>query len=470
MKRVSLAGFVLVAVLATGGSLRAQAVETPQPFDSAGRVTRLTPLDAARLELRPPAWRITGDFAEARLFRVTDSAYVVVVTRRSGAVERYALTAADRDYLLARTSTLVPPELPPPTREGFERAAGAVTRETRIAFVRDQAILGLTVYGPAAAFAISDHDAGRLAAYLLTAGATFFGATTYARGNEITPQQNRLASHAALHLGGGGWAVATLLDADDNGTGASILVGALGGTTAGLWAGQFMTDAEVAASSFGADAGLVLAGLPMIGYNQEHGSVNEKTVAGGLLTAGLAGYPLGRFYARRATYHVTPGDVYSLWTAGSLGALAGLVLVPDLDKQAGWYAMTAGFAAGLVGGDFLLVRRLDYTRGEGATLGLGTAAGALIGAGVFTLVDRDRDNDRLLAGLAAAGAIGGAALTTRLVGAQAEGALRAGHAGSAERGASLLGQRSSWLRWSPESLLLAAVRAPGRHAFVRVVF
>src|ERR687890_120443 len=76
-----------VALGAAPAALRAQeAVERPEPFDSAGRVRVITPTAAARLMLGPPAWRITGDYREARLYSSAEG-YVIAVTRRDGTIE-----------------------------------------------------------------------------------------------------------------------------------------------------------------------------------------------------------------------------------------------------------------------------------------------------------------------------------------------------------------------------------------------
>jgi hypothetical protein len=80
-----------------GAGAHAQAVERPEPFDSAGRVAAITPSVAARLQLGPPAWRITGNYQEARLYSLGDGGYVIIVTRPSGAVERYSVTAYEND-------------------------------------------------------------------------------------------------------------------------------------------------------------------------------------------------------------------------------------------------------------------------------------------------------------------------------------------------------------------------------------
>jgi len=92
--------FLLALLLLVAPAAAAQVVETPQPFDSAGRLMAITPAIAARLQLGPPAWRVVGDYTEARLYSIGGDAYVLVVTRRDGSLERYSVTGSDRAYLL----------------------------------------------------------------------------------------------------------------------------------------------------------------------------------------------------------------------------------------------------------------------------------------------------------------------------------------------------------------------------------
>src|SRR5688500_19723522 len=100
--------FLLALLLLVGPAAAAQIVETPQAFDSAGRLMTITPSIAARLQLGPPAWRVVGDYTEARLYSLGGGAYVLAVTRRDGSIERFAITESDRAYLRERTSTLPP--------------------------------------------------------------------------------------------------------------------------------------------------------------------------------------------------------------------------------------------------------------------------------------------------------------------------------------------------------------------------
>lgn len=64
--------------------LRAQVVERPVPFDSAGQLVVVTPYIADRASLRAPWWPVSGDFTEARLYTVNDSTYVLSVGRKTG--------------------------------------------------------------------------------------------------------------------------------------------------------------------------------------------------------------------------------------------------------------------------------------------------------------------------------------------------------------------------------------------------
>ena len=133
---------------------------------------------------------------------------------------------------------------------------------------------------------------------------------------------------------------------------------------------------------------------------------------------------------------------------------AGLfVLDEDIDAEVGWPVLTAGFLGGLVAGDRLLVKRFDHTRSEAALVNLGAAAGALMGAGVFVLVDSDRNSDELALSLATLGGIGGIAATEYFLATRAD--------------AGRLGAR---LQFNPAGLAMAAGGVRGQHAILRFEF
>lgn len=451
LKRLLLA---LCLATAPAFSLGAQVVETPEAFDAAGRVMAITPRMAADLQLLPPAWRITGDYNDARLFRLGNEGYVLVVTRRNGTVERYSITPEDREYLRQRTANL-PPAVEEQLREGLARAGRSVVEQTRNnSFIRNQTILGLTVYGPAFAAAISNEAAGRSAGYLLVAGGTFFAASSIARDFEITRAQERLSTHAAISGALAGWGAMYALDASKDGTAAGIFVGGIGGTAAGLIAGHNMTEGEVAAATFGSWASALTAAGTFAAFHEEDDD-NSRGIVAGIVAAGLAGYPAGQLYARNAGYNVTAGDVWTLWATGFLGA--NLVAVPlvdsDVHDNTASAIVTAGFVAGVIAGDRFIVRRFDYQRGDGILLVVGTGAGALMGSGLYALVDREARNDQLSSGLAVLGGAAGLALSHYFL--------------SPVDDADRFGDR---IRFTPSGAALAAAGIPGTHPILSLTF
>ncbi|HUF28597.1 MAG TPA: hypothetical protein VMM18_16580 [Gemmatimonadaceae bacterium] len=425
MHRLWLVLLALAAFAVVPRRASAQEVETPVAFDSAGWVMVLTPRSAARLTLGPPAWRITGDYREARLFRLTDDRYVIVVTRPSGALERYPITRDEREILRARTSTL-----PPGFDEQLAGAAAGLRRATRNSeFVRNQTVIGLLFYAPAFAAAITDDPAGATAAYLLAAGGSFFAASELTRQVEISDAQNAYATHMATRGTLIGMGLAHTLGGNRNWIGSGGFVAGLGGTAMGIWLGRNRTVGEAAATGFGAD---VLALMTVIGHVYlrsdsvwtENGETQSRRrdyptrgEAGTLVGAGLVGYQLGALYPRLVSYNVTAGDVRSLWVTGGIGMLGASTLIAGggTSDELKATAVIAGFAVGAVLGDRVNVSRLDLTLGEANTLLLGSAAGGLMGAGLYVLADRERDNDAMARGLATAGAIAGFWLTERFV-------------------------------------------------------
>ena len=468
MKRIL---FVLAVAFATRAS--AQVIEVPEPFDSAGRVTVITPTAAARLQLSPPAWRITGDYTGARLYALGTDGYVIVVERRDGAVERYAITRPDREYLRARTSALP---------AGFEEQMGRVgtglssvgqkitTAARSDAFVMNQGVLAVLVYGPSFAYAMSNETPGRVAAYILGAGGTFYAATQIARNREITPQQNMLATLTAVHGAGAGLGLAYAAHANSNVQGAAAFVGGVGGTFAALTFGPSLSTSEVAGATFGADATLLTAYLMTRAGHDRSKDYPTRAEAGVLALSVIAGYPLGLTYARSATYNLTPGDVGAIWTTGAVGGLAagtiahaivrdratttGTSSYRDRHQTAVYTSAAAGFIGGAVAGDFLLARRFDHTPEQAGLLGLGAAGGALIGAGAYTLVHPTHSSGAVAPYVAATvGAVGGLALAEALMPPGSD----AGH--SAMR-----------VRIDPMGFVLAAAKTPGMHSLVQATF
>jgi hypothetical protein len=463
--RRRLAPAALAAALATASAVlgglafptaaRAQSVERPVPFDSAGRLPVITPVAAARLKLAPPAWRVTGDYREARLYSLGNGGYVVAVTRPGGTVERYSLTAADRAYLAERTRNL-PPGLDEQISAGLAEAARTITGEARNAFVRNQTLLGLTVYAPSFAYAVTNEAAGRVAIWLLVSGGTFFGASSLARDITITPTMNNLATLGAIHGGAAGWGLTYALGARNDGKAVGIFLGSLAGTAAGLYFGKSMTPAQVAGTAFGADAlALMTAGLFGGAGAYQGSSGDARAAAAGIVAAAAVGAPLGGMYPKMVSYNVTAGDITTLWFTGGLGALGATSFVANSnpnDRKI-LYALVPGFIAGTFAGDRLLVKRLDHSGADAGYVGLGAAAGALMGAGVSVLLDSDHSNKALVTSLSTLGGIGGIAAAEYYTAPKSD-----------------AGRLASHLRVSPAGLAMAVARREGVHPILSVSF
>jgi uncharacterized membrane protein YebE (DUF533 family) len=473
MNRLPLAalGLALATALAAPRA-GAQVVENPIAFDSAGRVTEITPTIAAQLRLVPPAWRITGDYTSARLFQLADASYVIVVTRRNGVVERYPITREDREYLKARTGE-VPSTVEEQLRGGLRAVGATVDRETRNAFVRNQTLLGLVVYAPSFAYAVTNDPPGRVATYLLVAGGTFFGAASLTREVNVTKPMNNLATVGALSGGLAGWGTAYALDASQDATGALVFVSSLAGTAAGLYFGQRMSEAQVTAANFGAWASALTAGGIVEAAHLRDNGLSSRAAIGTMTAAGLVGYPLGVWYTRSRTYSVTSGDVYALLATGATGAaLASAFVAEENDDVLQWLTATGGWVAGLVAGDRFLVRRYDHTRSEGTLLAAGALAGGLMGAGTAVLLDRHDTNQSLLNGLISAGALAGIALTEYYQQPRPDAVRGAPRptAAPATPTSSPPPRSSLRVRFDPTALAAAALRAPGVHTVVGVTF
>lgn len=448
----------------------AQAVEKPEPFDSTGKITALTPLMAAKLSLSPPAWRITGDYVGARLFSIGDEGYVIIVERRDGAIERYAITRADREYLRAKTSTMpagINEQLGVQLEKVNTGLTGVRQEIVRAAindeFVLHQGLLSVLVYGPSFAYAVSDRTPGRIAAYILGAGGSFYAATQVARNQTISHPQNLLATHAALHGAGVGLGLAHALGVNSNVQGAIAFAGGVGGTAFALAAGPGVKESDVAGAAFGSDGALLVTYLLLRAGHDPDRDFPTKSEAGALAASVVLGYPLGLAYARNAQYNVTAGDVGVLLTTGAVGGLAAGTVAHALTKTSSsdrhrtavYTSAAGGFLLGAAAGDVALVRRFDHTGKEAAILAFGAGAGALMGAGVFTLVKPHRRNDEVAPYIiATVGAVAGLAIAEAFM----------PPSGDAGR------QARANVRVNPLGFALAAARTPGQHSLVEITF
>ena len=384
---------LLAALVAAPLSLTAQVTERPVPFDSVGRVPSITPRLADRLRLGPPLWPVLGSFVNAQLFSKSSGGYTLVVVRPDGAFDRYDLSGEAAEAL----REVVERKLASGEGAGVGEQTTVASDPAGNAFVRNQAFLGLALYGPAAAGVVSSGRNGAstpLAVELITATGAF--AAALARRNMLPPMttaQNRLSTHAALHGAAIGDALVYAAGGSlNNGrdAGGGLLAGSIGGTLLGLHFARNMTDAEAASSGFGADftAAAALGVLGTAGALQRQSAARPAALIAS--SAMLAGYVVGPMYPRRARYTVTDGDVRAMTLTSAIGIAGAAIPFIDNgrpDSRAISATLTAGMVIGALAGDQLLVRPRDHTSSEATLLWTGAGVGAFLGGGVASLGD-----------------------------------------------------------------------------------
>lgn len=399
-------------------------IETGVPFDSAGRITVLTPTLVTRLGLAAPQWPVVGPFREARLYRTDGNAHVLVVLRVDGAMARFALGADALAGLTGAVTTGVMAQ-----GRGGDRLLGAgtgvvVSQPAGNTFVRNQTFLGLVAYGPATAAILSRSNAAAAAGgYFLAAGTSFFVAANTVKGRVVTRAQAARAAHGGTRGALTGVGIAAIANADGGpGWGAPILAGAIGGTIVGFQQARGLSDGEAASAGFFADLGALTAlGIggssgafegrktqrPYDASNPQSGSYTTtdnslrgpgKAAVGAAIGANIIGYALGPRYARRAAYNVTAGDVSVAFASALLGGAAASSLIGEGGDSAPKYGVAA---AGVLAGAFLadrgLVRKADRTSADGTLVQLGALAGALMGGGIAAIAETESQGALALA-------------------------------------------------------------------------
>jgi energy-converting hydrogenase Eha subunit C len=451
IRRLAAIGALILLPLAR---VSAQVIERPVPFDSAGLVTVMTPFLADKAALRPPWWPVSGEFTEARLFTANDSTYVLAVGRRTGVVERYNLTATDREAIRAVVSRL-------------PREVIVARTDARNGFIARQTLLGLIAYGPTFAGAIANNDAGAAAGYLVVAGGSFFAASEISRRMLVTKPQTDLSFNLGHNGALAGWATMYLLHSNNHMQSAGAFIGGLTGAALGLHFANAMTEADAIGAGFGSDIGA------LIGYGAAEtirgssgcvqksdgtfdcgGRISDRGVVALVLASGIIGYPLGVLYPRNASYSVTPGDIQTLWPSAAIGAsAASLFLSDDPTTSHAALALTSGGVVGMILGDRFLVRKFDHSRADGLRVTLGALAGGLMGAGIASLTNPSDPNRRLVSGMATAGGLIGVIATERYLDPSPD-----------------AGRRGMRLTVNPMSIFFVAAHTPGNHSLLNVRF
>ena len=439
--------------------LGAQVIETPAAFDAAGRVRTITPAVAARLQLAPPDWPVTGTFAESRIYVSSAGGAVIVVERGGGILERFAITYAQLTALRARIDAAI-------ATGGQVAADDRPQTSQRNSFVARQMVLAAGVYGPLMAAMTDDAKTGT-AAYLIAVGATYFALNNIPRTTIITRAQNHLAFDGALRGAGAGAGLLRTFGDDNPGrkaVSAAMLSGAVVGAFGGYYRGVGLTDAEAhSASSFSNFA--AGAALGVLGTMRESfsGPDDERLVAGTLVGAGLAGWALGPAYPRSVKYVATVGDVRVLTIGAVLGGLAGVTpFVEAENSKLAFAGATAGGLAGIALLERTWARKFDHSSADAAQVYLGTVAGALLGTAGIVLTEPEATGALLL--------VTGGGVLGALAGHNFANPPRAQSTGASLRPTQERLGSASRVSFDPSAIAFAAGRVPGQHALLSIRF
>jgi hypothetical protein len=487
--------FVLAALFTLpGATASAQITETPIPFDTAGKIRAIAPVLAERLKLGPPTWPVTGQYVEARMLAVGSESYVISVQRPDGRIDRYPMTATE-----FRALRLVMANAAETGRITGEETPATISDAAGGKFIRNQMILGLFVYGPALATLTHDAAIGT-AAYLGSIGATYFALDNNFKNKTVTKAQNNLATSLAWRGPLMGGLALETFDAHigDDARALGILVTSVGGSVAGYHIGRGLTNGEVAASTTGStmlaltsigalgtfglfdhvnetetttDSQVVVdprPGFPPYSYpaytitDTRRARAAQRRLAATALLGGVGGYFIGMQYPRRVSYGVTGGDVSLVHASALLGAMAAAVPFATAsggDEHIAYGVITAGYVAGALVGDRKLARTFDHTDGEARIIGLGTVAGAVLGA--IPPVLAESDDGPFILGSITLGAIAGLAL--------AEHNVRQRAPASRQPGARPTSTGPDF-DFSPAALMMTAAKQRGTHSLLSIRF
>ncbi|MEO6527323.1 MAG: hypothetical protein ABIP93_11905 [Gemmatimonadaceae bacterium] len=469
LRRLLSAACALTMLLSAGARASAQARERPVPLDGAGRIMAITPPLAARLSLTPPLWPVTGDYVEARLYALDDSAAspgsaVLVVRRQRDVLERYPFSDTQRREL---SSAIERAMAVAPRGTIAEDMSTIVSEPVRGGYVLNQTVLGGALFGPAAA-ALTGNAALGSAVYLLFAGGTFFLSAERSKNGAVTRAQNHLAWHGARQGASAAYLATYALvgeAGDDKGFAAALLAGGIVGDIVGDRMARTMTDAEAHGVSHGGVFAPALLG-GVLGTAGLAGDEGSRRVAAGLaLGAQVLGYPLGMRYVRGPSYRVTAGDVGTLIVGEAIGLAAAGSFVADeanASDEVVAGALTAGFALGAILADRAFVSPFDYTDSESRLLQLGTLAGGVVALAVPVAATANDARPYLAA--ATVGGILGAVLTHRLLTPR-----RATAAAVRRTGVRPRPQRFD-VTFTPQTLLMAGTGARGIYPVLNVDF
>jgi hypothetical protein len=355
----------------------AVAAELQVPLDHAGRVQRIDAALARRLKMfadRP-------DFQDARLFQLADSSYVLEITSLAGAGlsrDRIPLTATGADSLRGLVTTAL----------AEHRTSPVIDSSGRPLFVTTTTAMCFGFYGWAVPYLFMEDASGEAitGTYLLIASGGTFIPLGVTRDRPVSMGAALMSwygmSRGALH----GAILPFVMSEDPGGkspVGTAFALSVAEGIVGFEWASRSgMTEGRAATLNNLGDYG-TLYGL---GFADLADADGQAASAAALVGAG-AGLVAGTFYSRGRDHSY--GDASVMRTAGIVGGYLGLAVegaaAPDDWSEGSTVAAMVGSAAGLVAGHGL-VKRTDFSFGQGVIVDFSTVGGWLFGLGTAYVV------------------------------------------------------------------------------------
>ena len=416
----------------------ARSTETQIPLDPERGVLEVTPELRRELGL----FQDVPGFQIARLFRQDDGTLVLEVSRvEDGRHVRERERVDEARLAVIRTEL--------GDRLAARGQTRAVDRSGRAGLVLAESIMGLGLYGPAVPIGFDiDSSRGQVAAYLLTAGLSFYVPYALTRGASVSVAERNAAVWGATRGAVHGVLLGALLEGDPDpddfddddrarwlaAMGTSIAETVIAYQVVGAAA---QSEGEVAfwgaVGDFGIPYGFGLAYLSGLSEKEEcFGDVctiedfGSKAGYAATLSVALAAPLLAHWSGAGVNY--TLGDARALRSFGLLGAqvvlpIAWAVLDED-DEDDPDKVLIGSLVAGSVAGLWLGNRELrqrSLSGGDGALVLAGHLAGGLGALGLTYLLDSDdsSDNEVLYMTTSAVGSLAGSLLTLKAVSSRA---------------------------------------------------
>ncbi|MBI4726332.1 hypothetical protein HY768_03755 [candidate division TA06 bacterium] len=405
MKKILLSIFLLSAA----GMAYGQLLETPVPFDSAGKILEWS----QKLETRAGLFPDVADFKNAVLWKA-DTVYILEASNAHGRI-RKPLTNSGYDSLRMKVDSFL----------NTSGAALVLNQEGRGAYLLWQIPLSLGWYGPAVVSLIDpERGSTKAGLYLTSAAATYFIPFFLTKNSTLTSGQEHMSIAYGFRGIAAGGALSALLGLDGSRPISGVMLAtSISGQVAGYNWGKSFTKPQGRVISHYATFGMT--DLPLF-FNAIQEDPEEKLMSAAIL-AGLAGGSyLGYRLAKGKNF--SDGEPTIVATSGWAGMAAGAGLYlcafskgdEDLIRIDARMMSTfcfMGSAAGLYCGH-RYIKGYNYSRGDGFIVTGTAAGGALFGAG-FGFLFAPHDNDvgmlRLITGTATVGMLGGYALGIRTV-------------------------------------------------------